>query len=98
LTGGEEEGVSGHFGRTVALSADAGTALIGAPADRNHHGSGWGFVRSGSTWVQQGTKLTVAGESGEGYVGSALAVSADGSTALFGAPGDNAFRGGAWVF
>jgi hypothetical protein len=98
LTGGEEEGVSAHFGRTVALSADASTALIGAPADRSHHGSVWVFVRSGSAWVQQGTKLTVAGESGEGYVGSALAVSADGSTAVFGGAGDNAFRGGAWVF
>jgi hypothetical protein len=98
LTGGEEETASGHFGRSVALSADGNTALVDAPADRVHRGSVWAFERKGSTWVQQGEKLTPAEMAGEGYFGVALALSADGNTALMGAPGDAGFRGAAWVF
>jgi hypothetical protein len=98
LTGGEEETASGHFGRSVALSADGNTALVDAPADRGHHGSVWAFARKGSAWVQQGTKLTPAEEAGEGYFGVAVALSADGNTVLLGAPGDASFRGAVWAF
>jgi hypothetical protein len=98
FTGGGEEAEAGHFGRTVALSADGSTAIVAAPADRNHHGSVWVFARSGATWVQQGPKLIPTAEAGEGYFGLGLALSADGNTALIGGPGDNMFHGGAWVF
>ena len=57
LTGGGETG-EGGFGTSVALSADGNTALIGAPGDNNGMGAAWVFTRSGSTWTQQGGKLT----------------------------------------
>jgi hypothetical protein len=95
LVGGEESG-AGHFGRSVALSADGNTALIGAPNDEGG-GAAWVFTRSGSTWTQQ-AKLTGAGESGSGWFGQSVALSADGQTALVGGYVDHSDTGAAWVF
>ena len=89
----------GLFGSPVVLSADGNTALIGCDGG----GAVWVFTRSGSTWIQQGPPL---------YVRRAwdpdlrlrlhVALSADGNTALFGAPNnlDANYRvvGAAWVF
>ncbi len=88
LTGTGETG-EGEFGTSVALSADGNTALVGAPRDDDDVGAAWVFTRSGSTWTQQGEKLTGTGETGEGRFGSSLALSADGNTALVGAPRDD---------
>jgi hypothetical protein len=98
LTGGSEETREGHFGRSVALSADGATALIGAPADKGGHGAAWAFARSGGSFSQVGPKLTGEGESGEGRFGGSLALSGDGRMALVGAPGDSGFAGAAWAF
>jgi hypothetical protein len=97
LTGGGEW-AAGEFGASVALSADGNTALIGAPSDDFRVGAAWVFTRLGSTWSQQGSKLTGAGEVGEGKFGTALALSADGNTALIGGIGDNNATGAVWVF
>jgi hypothetical protein len=97
LTGSSETG-AGEFGSSVALSADGGTALIGGPADNSGAGAVWVFTRSGSTWTQQGGKLTGSGESGEGKFGLSVALSADGNTALIGGPEDDTATGAAWVF
>jgi hypothetical protein len=86
------------FGVSVALSSDGNTALIGGPGDNGYIGAAWVFTRSGSTWTQQGAKLTGSGENGGGDFGSAVALSSDGNTALIGGPGDAAGVGGAWVF
>jgi hypothetical protein len=98
LTGGEEPG-AGHFGRSVALSADGDTALIGAP--NGGGGAAWVFTRVGSgagaTWTQQ-AKLTGGGESGSGWFGQSVALSADGQTALIGGFVDHSDAGAAWVF
>jgi hypothetical protein len=98
LTGtGEIEG--GWFGDRVALSASGDTALIGGPQDHHDVGAAWVFTRSGSTWTQQGSKLTGAGETtGEGFFGESVALSGDGETALIGGPRDNNDAGSAWVF
>ena len=98
LTGGTEESGKGDFGGSVALSADGKTALVGAPEDDSGVGAVWVFVRSGSTWTQQGSKLTGAGEVGAGKFGTSVALSASGYTALIGAPGDHGKLGAAWVF
>ncbi len=97
LTGGGEVG-SAWFGESVALSADGNTALIGGPTDDGQAGAAWVFTRSGSTWTQQGEKLTGGGEVGEAFFGKNVALSADGNTALVGGYNDNEHRGAAWVF
>ncbi len=97
LTGSGEIG-KGSFGVSVALSSDGHNALIGGEFDHNSEGAAWVFTRSGSTWSQQGPKLTGSGEIGFGLFGFSVALSGDGNTALVGGYGDNSFLGAAWVF
>jgi hypothetical protein len=97
LTASDETGASG-FGSSVALSADGNTALIGGLVDNSNTGAAWVFTRSGSTWTQQGSKLTASDETGQGHFGSSVALSSDGNTALIGGPADNSNTGAAWVF
>jgi hypothetical protein len=93
LTGGGEKG-EGEFGRSVALSSDGNTALIGGYEDNKEVGAAWVFTRENGQWAQQGSKLTGGGESGKGGFGYSVALSSDGNTALIGGPDDAA----AWVF
>ena len=88
-------------GSSVALSADGSTALVGGPHDNNELGAAWVFIRSGSTWAQQGPKLVGAGAIGpQVNQGASVALSANGSIALIGGPGDRNHgpNGAAWVF
>ncbi len=82
----------------MALSADGSTALIGGDQDDGGLGAAWVFTRSGSTWTQQGGKLTGAGEVGPGAFGTSVALSANGDTALIGGWSDKEWDGAAWVF
>jgi IPT/TIG domain/FG-GAP repeat len=97
LTGGAERG-DGHFGYSVALSADASAALIGGPIDHEGIGAAWAFTRSGSSFSQQGPKLTGHEEQGEGRFGYSVGLSGDGNKALMGGPGDSGQVGAAWAF
>ena len=47
------ESGEGHFGQSVALSADGNTALVGAPSAGGEAGAVLVFTRTGSTWTQQ---------------------------------------------
>jgi hypothetical protein len=95
LTQGTEAQGTCEFGKTVAISGDGNTILIGGPADNSEVGAVWVFTRSGSTWVQQGPKLTVGEALGE--FGKSVALSNDGNTALIN--GSNPLEpGAAWVF
>ncbi len=98
LTGAGAVGGEGEFGTSVALAADGNTALVGGPRDNSNIGAAWVFTRSGSTWSQQGEKLTGTGETGEGRFGVSVALSADGDTALVGGPRDDSAVGAAWAF
>jgi hypothetical protein len=96
LTAGDAIGSAGQ-GFSVAVSADGSTAIVGGPSDNSGAGAAWIFTRSGGTWTEQ-QKLTVGDASGAAQLGSSVALSADGSTAIVGGPGDNGAIGAAWVF
>jgi RHS repeat-associated protein len=99
LTGGKEESGAVGFGAAVALSAEGSTALIGDYGDSKYKGAAWVFTRSEGKWTQQGAKLTGGKEEvGEGYFGNAVALGAEGNTALIGAKEDNGHVGAAWAF
>ena len=80
-----------RFGNSLALSADGTVALIGAVGDRQHppegppEGAAYVFTRSGATWAQT-AKLIAEPNRYESRtaLGTAVALSADGSTALLG--------------
>ncbi len=98
LTAGNEEQGAGRFGVSVALSADGKTALVGAPRDNGQRGGVWAFRRTESGFVHDGAKLAGVLASGTGFFGRAVALSADGGTALIGSPGAEGHTGAAWAY
>ena len=81
----------------VALSGDGNTAIVGGSSDNSGAGAAWVFTRSGGVWTQQGTKLVGTGATGDAAQGWAVALSADGNTAIVGGTHDVP-TGAAWVF
>jgi hypothetical protein len=84
------------FGRDVDLSADGATALVGAyrascPMGLNC-GAAYVFVDSGGVWSQQARLVHALPRPSELF-GSSVALSADGGTALVGAPGADCILG-----
>lgn len=94
---GEGVSVGGRFGKSVALSADGGTALIGDPSASSQRGNALVFTHGGSGWTLDAT-LADAELSHMAHFGRSVALSADGAMALIGGPGDSGYEGAAWVF
>ncbi len=98
LSGGIQQGSS------VALSADGNTLITGGPFDTdgqsNSSGGGacWIFTRSGNSWQQEGNKLFAIDATLGAGQGWSVSLSADGNTALVGAPTDSSYTGAAWTF
>lgn len=95
-SGGSQFASSG-FGHAVAVSGDGNTALVGGSLDENAVGAVWVFDRSGSSWTEQGKKITAAGEVGPGDFGASVALSQDGSTGLASAPFERGEAGAVWT-
>ncbi len=87
------------FGSAVAISGDGTTALVGAQND-DDTGSAYVFTRSGSVWAEQ-ARLVALDANLSDFFGAAVALSADGMTALIGASGADpagSGSGSAYVF
>jgi hypothetical protein len=109
-----EADTDAELGASVALSADGNTALIGAANDSDgsggsQDGAAFVFTRSGSSWTQVAKLVDNGGSPDSGAeFGTSVALSADGTIALIGAPLDSftaaapntsSFdQGAAWVF
>ncbi|MFC6756145.1 FG-GAP repeat protein [Halomicroarcula sp. GCM10025894] len=78
-----------RFGCSVALSADGTTALVGAngrPVNGvTSAGAAYVFSAAGRAWTRE-TELTAPDGEFQDHFGSSVALSADGTTALVGAP------------
>ena len=85
-------------GESVAISSDGNTVIVGGEGDNSRIGAAWIFVRSGSTWTQQGPKLVGTNAIGTPTQGRAVAISSDGNTAIVGGEQDSNGTGAAWVF
>jgi hypothetical protein len=86
-------------GRSVALSADGNTAVVGGHLDDSNAGAAWVFTRNGAgVWTQQGNKLVGNDAIGAATQAISVAVSGDGNTAVVGGQFDNGSIGAAWVF
>ena len=98
LTGAGFSG--GEQGYSVAISADGNTAVVGAPANNSNYGGAWVFRRSSGAWGG-GSALSFGASSGNPQLGTAVAISADGSTIAVGGPADTnggAGAGAFWIF
>jgi len=86
-------------GRSVAMSGDGRTAIVGGILDNGSAGAAWVWTNSGGgVWTQQGNKLVGSGAIGNANQGNSAALSADGNTAIIGGPFDNNNAGAAWVW
>jgi hypothetical protein len=74
---------------SVAVSADGNTAIVGGGSENGGIGGAWIYTRNGTTWSQQGSQLVGTGYVGTPSQGFSVAISADGNTAVLGAPHDN---------
>lgn len=106
---GDGELDRGEFGWSVAVSASGETLAVGASNDDSPPydspngvlsqglGAAWVFSSSATGWTR-GTKLVARAGLGPGQFGNAVALSANGTTLLVGAPAANAGIGAVWVF
>ncbi len=98
----QQGGPLSYMNGGVAISADGNTAIIGDFGHNNFTGGVLIFTRNNGVWSQQGSELVGSGAiPSDGFVsqGSAVALSADGKTALVGGPFDGGdSRGAVWVF
>ncbi len=98
LVGANSLGMAGQ-GKSVGISSDGNTAIIGAPYDNAGAGAAWIFIRTGNTWAQQGPKLVGSGATANASQGSSVGISGDGNTVIVGSGSfSSASLGGAWVF
>jgi hypothetical protein len=104
--------VESRFGQSVAVSAAGATVLVGAPMYRGwawvftDSGAGWAETAELANPARTESAGPGAGmfsaaregaEEGKGLFGQSVALSADGQTALVGAPGYPGQKGAAWV-
>ena len=85
-----------YLGWSVALSADGRTALVGAPLGGSGDGAAYVYTEAGGTWSAT-PAATFTGNSGEA-LGTSVALSADGGTALVGATSAGSGDGAAYVY
>jgi hypothetical protein len=85
-------------GRSVAISGDGKTVIVGGIRDGFDLGAAWIWTKAGGAWLQQGNKLTASGTAGRVFQGWSVSLSADGNTAIMGGPSYSSGAGAAWVW
>jgi hypothetical protein len=93
------------LGRSVSISDDGNTVLIGADNEdtspNSNNGAAYVFTRSGTTWTQQ-AKLLASDPAGDDGFGNSVDISGDGNTAVVGADGEdtspNSENGASYIF
>ncbi len=88
-----------QFGSSTAISADGNTALVGAFGEDSAAGRVYIFTRNGATWSSTPTTTFLdPGATANDLFGFSVALSADGTVALIGAPGSSGYTGKVYVF
>ena len=79
-----------YFGRSVSISSDGTTAIVGAVYDDdNGSQSGSAYIYSFVEGIWQETKLLASDGAAGDYFGQSVSISSDGTTAIVGAYGDD---------
>ena len=85
-----------QLGSSVALSADGQVALVGAPFASSDNGAAYLYTEASGTWPTSPTASFTG--TGAEHLGSSVALSADGQTALVGAPFASSGNGTAYLY
>lgn len=97
LIGSGASGKAGQ-GRSVALSGDGNTLVVGGYKDNTNAGAVWIYSRSNGTWTQTGDKLVPTGAVGGAAVGTSVAINSNGTTLAVGGSSDDGQKGAVWIF
>jgi len=77
-----------NFGRSVNISGDGSTILIGSYASASYRGSAYVFTKDSGAWAQSGSELTASNSSSYDYYGFSGAIGNDGTVGAVGAFGE----------
>jgi hypothetical protein len=89
-----KDGVAGdNFGYAVSLAGDR--ALVGAYGRDAGRGAAYVYVKNGDSWTEEQELVATDGAANDAF-GSSVSLAAD--RALVGAPGNDSYNGGAYVF
>lgn len=93
------------FGNSIGLAADGNEIVVGGPNQNTFSstniGAAWIYARTGTQWslIDLVQPSESQGSSGEGAsIGTAVALSGDGGTALLGAPRNAQGQGAVWAY
>ncbi|MHB8392514.1 MAG: DUF7933 domain-containing protein, partial [Acidobacteriaceae bacterium] len=88
-----------QFGASVAISADGNTVIVGAFGEDSAAGRVYVFTRSGSNWsTTPAATFLDPGATANDLFGHSVALSSDGTAAVFGAAGASAYDGKVYVY
>ena len=87
-----------YYGKSVALSPDGNTAIVGGYHDNGYAGAVWVYTRTHGVWSQQGGKLVGTGGDERASQGGCVMLSADGNRAIVGGHYDSGMAGAVWVY
>jgi len=85
-------------GIALSLSGDGSTAIVGGSSDNGGAGAAWVYARSGGVWRQQSKLVGIDAADPSGEQGFSVSLSADGNSAIVGAPGENLNVGAARIY
>ena len=90
-----------YFGRSIAVSSDGGTVIVGAFLDTNEKGNGAGsvyiFSQDEGVWTEKAKLLASDGRTYDQF-GSSVAISSDGGTVAVGANDADGGKGSVYIF
>lgn len=99
---GNASAANSYFGSDVALSADGSVALVGAYMASSGvplNGTATVYRRAASAGAYEPVAALVGkGGAGDGWFGDCVALSADGSVAVVGAPDDDSLAGAVYAY
>ena len=86
-----------YYGYSVAVSSGGSTVLVGAYAHDNTTGAVYVYTRQGKTWAETGELDGSDSVAGDAF-GYAMEISADGTSAMIGAPDRDNYTGAVYAF
>ena len=97
---GSDKQLGDLFGRSVSISSDGNTALVGAYGEdtgASAAGAAYIFTRSGTAWTEQ-AKIQASDAGASDFFGFFVSISSDGNTAIVGARGHDAIVGAFTIY
>ncbi len=94
-------GAQDYFGRSISISADGSTVVVGAFGVNSNQGAAYVYVKPGGGWsgnLSYGARLLDSSGGNDYYFGESVSMNNDGSVIVAGESAYNSNRGRAFLF